>query len=137
MSPAPPGATGQLRPLTEADVEYGCGCSFSEPIGEEGIGRFLILWLYEEKAKLRLGDTLHLLDLVDVESVAHKELPQLGDKQSFHLIGDGLEVRIDCTTSRVCELDSESCEATWFDGFMQIRSGSESETIPVRGACGC
>lgn len=135
--PSPPSATIQLRPLAEEDIEYGCGCSFNEPIGEKGIGRFLVMWLYEEKAKLRLGDQLYELEVSAAKSNSHSQPPILGEKTDFYLSGNGLEVKINCTTSRVCTPEDEACEATWFDGVMHITNGGQSSTTPVRGACGC
>jgi hypothetical protein len=88
----------ELEPLTEGDLEYGCGCTFSIPVGEKGMGKFLVQWLYEEKAKLRINGSLHHLILHAVVPDDEISPPTIGSKKNFTLSDVILKVHINCST---------------------------------------
>ncbi len=127
----------QLEPLGEGELEYGCGCTFSVPVGEKGVGQFLLQWLYEAKAKLRINGSLHQLTLTHVEPDAEISPPTIGSRKHFRLMDDNLKVSVECTTYFVCPPESEECESTGFEGYMEVDTGGEKARFPVRGGCGC
>jgi hypothetical protein len=127
----------EIQPLNQEEFKYGCGCAFHIPIGEKGIGALLLQWLYEKPAQIRLNGGLRNLKVEYAEPPDEVVTPTVGDKKLFLLDGDGVGVRIQCTTTSVCRPDSAECESLWYEGTMTVQNGSDTANHPVRGGCGC
>jgi len=125
-----------LEPLRTEDLDYGCGCFFHVPIGDKGMGDFLVTWLLDETAKIRVNGHLTRLRVVSDRSEHTAGEIALGQKRTFLLENDGVSVHINCTTSRLCEPGGE-CESIGYDGEMLISDGAYQARFEIRGGCGC
>jgi hypothetical protein len=64
---------------------------------------------------------------------------QLGDRKVREYRAGPTEVRLETVVTWVCpaDLGDEACEVTRYDGTIAVKTARGSETISVRGECGC
>jgi hypothetical protein len=131
-------AAPRIEPLREADIDYGCGCSFHIPpdLGAKGVA--ILQWEDGSKANMRVDGKLQKLNVVTKQPATSAMRPeQVGDEEVFELQGGGVSVRAVCTVTEVCAAEDESCEVTIFRAKVTIRTSAGTKVLKTWAACGC
>lgn len=145
-SPGEPAAVGHLQELEQVDhFKIVCGCSFKEVVpGADdrlyGSGSATIGLNWPEVIVLNPNaEVSHAIinaGAGNIELVAAKQGPldykcNKGEKFNSRWEGEEIEVELKI------EVLSEGAEACWFKGTLKATSSSFSQSVPIKGVCGC
>ena len=127
-----------IEPLHEADIQYGCGCSFHVPFAAGDKGDMVLQWEMDSPATLRVDKRVEKLKVVELRKRVLDQWPeQVGDKSMFLLTGKAVKARVENTAIEVCKPEDESCEVTYYRSRITVTTRSGTKVLNAWGNCGC
>lgn len=115
----------------------GCGCSF-QTLAEAKKPRSqkIVFWSeFDKKAVLNINGKDTTFKLVKEGKRPAKE--KIGSRFSDEYAANGITIRLDYLTTRVCLKGEEECEATSYDVTITATKGDLKTIVKTKGACGC
>ncbi|MBG6079143.1 hypothetical protein [Rubrivivax gelatinosus] len=131
-------ANPQVQPLRDSEIDYGCGCSFQVPRKLGPNGPVVLQWEQDGPANIRVDGKLHKLKVLALPAPKDQDRRQrVGDKEVFELFGDSVSARAECTVTRICEPEDESCEVTIYKAKLTVRTPGGTRVLDAWASCGC
>lgn len=115
----------------------GCGCAF-QTLAEAKKPRSqkIVFWSeFEKKAVLNINGKDTTFTLVKEGKRPAKE--KIGSRFYEEYTANGITIRLDYLTTRVCLKGEEECEATSYDVTITAAKGNLKTIVKTKGACGC
>lgn len=131
----------QTQKLTVGNLKNtnysGCGCAFQTLAeAKKPRSRKIVFWSeYDNKAILNINGKDTAFKLVKKGKRPTKE--KIGSRFSDEYAANGITIRIDFLTTRVCLKGDEECEATSYDVKITATKGELKTIVITKGACGC
>ncbi len=133
--------SAQTQKLTIANLKgndyLGCGCSFQNLAeAKKPRSQKIVFWSeYDKKAILNINGKDTIFKLVKEGKRPMKE--KIGSRHSDEFTANGITVKVDYLTTRVCLKGEEECEATSYDVTITASKGNIKTIVKTKGACGC
>ncbi|CAN5197799.1 hypothetical protein BH20ACI1_BH20ACI1_14690 [soil metagenome] len=131
----------QTQKLTIGNLKgkdyLGCGCAF-QTLAEAKKPRSqkIVFWSeFDKKAILNINGKDTTFKLVKEGKRPSKE--KIGSRFSDEYAANGITVKVDYLTTRVCLKGEEECEATSYDVTITVLKGNLKTVVKTKGACGC
>ena len=121
----------------KSDEYAGCGCSLqtlSEAKKPQSMK--IVFWSEDEKTgvfNINGKDTVFKRTKKGKRPLKQK----IGSRFSDEYQANGITIRIDYFTTRVCLKGEEDCEATFYDAAITATKGKTKTVMKTKGACGC
>jgi hypothetical protein len=131
----------QTQKLTLANLKgsdyLGCGCSLQTLAEAKKLSSMKIVFWSEDKKtaifNLTGKDTAFKLTKKGKRPTKEK----IGSRFSDEYTANGITIKIDYVTTRVCLPGEEECEATFYDATITATKGSLKTILKTKGSCGC
>ena len=134
-------AFAQTQKLTVGNLKgtdySGCGCSF-QTLAEAKKPRSqkIVFWSEDYRAAiLNINGKDTTFKLVKKGKLSAKE--KIGSRHTDEYTANGITVKVDYLTTRVCLKGDEECEATFYDVTITVLKGGIKTIVKTKGACGC
>ena len=128
----------RLEPLSDDQVERGCGCSFHVPFQAGHAGSMVLQWSYPGPAKIKVqGNVYELTVASEVSSTPAERRERVGDSLTYELRGPSVAVSVKCRATWVCPSNDESCEVSYYRAQILLTLGKTKSKVTAWGACGC
>lgn len=121
----------------KGDDYAGCGCSL-QTLAEAKNPRSMkiVLWSDDEKTavfNVNGKDTI----FKRTKKGKRPARVKIGSRFSDEYAANGITIKIDYITTRVCLPNEEECEATFYDATVTATKGKLKTIMKTKGACGC
>ena len=134
-------AFAQTQKLTIANLkgsDYGgCGCSLQTlPEAKKSGSMKIVFWSEDEKTavfNVNGKDTAFRRTKKGKRPTNRKT----GTRFSDEYAANGITIKIDYLTTRVCLPGEEECEATFYDAIVTATKDKLKTVLKTKGACGC
>lgn len=131
----------QTQTLTIGNLKgtdyIGCGCSFQNLAeAKKSNSQKIVFWSEDYRtAILNINgkDTKFKLTKSGKRPVKEK----VGSRFTDEFAANGIIIKVDYLTTRVCVKGDEECEATSYDVTITALKGDTKTIIKTKGACGC
>lgn len=127
-----------IEALRPAEVTNDCSCNFQMPSTKSKYSDATFLqWDTENNGLMRIDGRLIQLKASHIESKMKREMPSIGDTDTFRLRGSRVDVLVNCTTVQVCAAEDDSCESIGYKAKVTVKSPNGTSVLHATGACGC
>ena len=115
----------------------GCGCAFQTlQEARKPRSQKIVFWSEDEKtAVINVNGKDSEFNLVKKGKRPTRE--KIGSRFSDEYSINGITVKVDYLTTRVCLKGEEECEATFYDVTITASKGVAKTVLKTKGACGC
>lgn len=131
----------QTQKLTVGNLKgsdyLGCGCSFQTLTeAKKPHSQKIVFWSeYDNKAILNINGKDTKFKLTKKGKRPSKE--KIGSRHSDEYTANGIIVKVDYLTTRICLKGEEECEATSYNVTITASKGNLKTIVKTKGACGC
>lgn len=134
-------AFAQTQKLTIGNLKgsdySGCGCSLQTLAEAKKLQSMkMIFWSEDEKTavfNINGKDTT----LKRIKKGKRPANEKIGTRFSDEYAANGITIKIDYLTMRVCLRGEESCETTSYDATITATKGKLKSIVKTKGMCGC
>ena len=131
----------QTQKLTVGNLKgtnySGCGCS-SQTLAEAKNPRSekIVFWSEDGKTAIfNISGKDTVFKLVKRGKLAARE--RVGSRHDDEFAANGITIKVDYLTTRMCLKNEEDCEATFYDVTITAVKGNLKTIVKTKGSCGC